>query len=136
MDLMEQVKQLFQRDRFVKLVGIELVELRKGYAKSQFTVADEHLNGKDFTQGGAVFTLGDFTMAAAANSHGKIALTATSGITFLKPSVLGDVLSAEAFELSCGRKMSHYRVDISNQRGELVAVFQGSCSRLEESIVA
>jgi len=131
---MEQVRQLFERDRFVKLIGIKLVELSKGYAKSYVKVANKHLNGKDFTQGGVLFTLADFTMAAAANSHGQIALTATSGITFLKPTVLGDELTAEAIELSNGQKISNYRVDIHNQKGQLIAVFQGSCSRLDEKI--
>jgi acyl-CoA thioesterase len=129
---MEQVRKLFQQDRFVKMIGVELVELREGYAKSVVTVVDDHLNGKDFTQGGVVFTLADYTMAAAANTHGQLALTATSGITYFKPSGLGDVLTAEAEELSCGRKMSHYRVDVRNQRNELIAVFQGSCSNISQ----
>ncbi len=131
---MNKIKKLFARDRFVKHNKIELIELNKGYAKCKFAVTEIHLNGKDITQGGAVFTLADYTMAAAANSYGKIALTVTSGITFLKPSFIGDELTAESFELSHGSKLSHYRVDIKNQNGILIAIFQGSCAILDETI--
>lgn len=131
---MEKVRALFARDRFVELIGVELKELKPGYARSQLVVTDKILNGKDLAQGGSIFTLGDFTMAAAANSHGQVALTVSSSITYLKPALLGSTLTAVAIELSNGRRMSHYRVDITNEKNELIAVFNGSCSKLDERI--
>lgn len=133
---MEKIRALFARDRFVELIGVELKELKPGYARSQLVVTDKILNGKDLAQGGSIFTLGDFTMAAAANSHGQVALTVSSSITYLKPALLGSTLTAVAIELSNGRRMAHYRVDITNEKNELIAVFNGSCSKLDERIGA
>lgn len=133
---MEKIRALFARDRFVELIGVELKELKPGYARSQLVVTDKILNGKDLAQGGSIFTLGDFTMAAAANSHGQVALTVSSSITYLKPALFGSTLTAVAIELSNGRRMAHYRVDITNEKNELIAVFNGSCSKLDERIGA
>ena len=72
---MEQIKQFFSdNDQLAKSLGTELLEVSPGYAKGRITIRKEHLNGVNITHGGTIFSLADFTFAAASNSHGTIAV--------------------------------------------------------------
>lgn len=127
-------QEFFKMDRFATEAGIELIEIKKGYGKAQLTVGPQHLNAGNTTQGGAIFTLADLALAAAANSHGTLALSLTSNITFLRGSGPGDTLTAEARERHIGRKTGHYQVDVTNQHGDLIATFEASVYRKENEL--
>ncbi len=122
------VRPFFQKDRFARLAGIDLVESRAGYARVKMTVTPEHLNGAGTVHGGAFFTLADFAFAVASNSHGTLAVAATAHIAFLA-AVTGGTLTAEAREVSLGRKLATYTVELRNDEGELVALFSGTAYR-------
>ena len=127
-------KEFFKMDRFATEAGIELIDIKKGYGKAQLIVGPQHLNAGNPTQGGAIFTLADLALAAAANSHGTLALSLTSNITFLRGSGPGDTLTAEARERYTGRRTGHYQVDVTNQHGELIATFEASVYRKENEL--
>lgn len=127
-------QEFFKNDRFATEAGIELIEIRKGYGKTQLIVGPQHLNAGNTTQGGAIFTLADLALAAAANSHGTLALSLTSNITFLRGSGPGDTLTAEARERYTGRKTGHYQVDVTNQHGDLIATFEASVYRKDTQL--
>lgn len=130
----EQVKAFFQADRFAANAGIELLEVREGYAKASLVITPEHLNAGGRTQGGALFTLADLTLAAAANSHGSLTFSLSSHITFLRASGTGDTLTAEARERYIGRTTGCYQIDITNQDGKLVATFESSVFRMGDKL--
>ncbi len=121
-------RPFFAQDRFARLAGITLVEMKPGYALVTMTVTPEHLNGAGTVHGGAFFTLADFAFAVASNSHGTLAVAATAHIAFLA-AVTGGKLTAEAREVSLGRKLATYSVELRNEPGELVALFSGTAYR-------
>lgn len=122
-------QEFFKNDRFATNAGIELVEIKEGYGKTRLVITEEHLNAGGTTQGGALFTLADLALAAAANSHGTLAVSLSANITFLRGSRPGDTLYAEARERYIGRSTGYYQIDITNQRGELIAAFESSVFR-------
>jgi len=85
-------QEFFKNDRFATNAGVELIEIKEGYSKARLVITAEHLNAGGRTQGGAIFTLADLALAAAANSHGTLAFSLSSNITFLRSSGPGDVL--------------------------------------------
>lgn len=119
-------KEFFKNDKFAAYAGVELLEISKGYSRAMMPVKAMHLNAGGTTQGGALFTLADLALAAAANSHGVLSLSLASNITFLKGSKEGDVLYAEARERHLGRSTAHYQIDITNQDEILVATFEAT----------
>lgn len=127
-------QEFFKKDRFADKAGVELVEIKEGYSKARLVVTEEHLNAGHRTQGGALFTLADLALAAAANSRGILAFSLSSGITFLRSSGPGDILYAEARERYVGRTTGHYQVNITNQRGELIATFESSVFRKGDAL--
>lgn len=123
---MESIKKHFsENDRFCSLNGIKLIEVEAGRAITRLTVEDRHLNGLDIIQGGAVFTLADLAFAAASNSHGNAAVGISTTMSHFKAARKGDVLTAEAREISRNHKLGTYLVDIKNSQDELIATFQG-----------
>lgn len=127
-------QEFFKNDRFADSVGIELTEVKEGYSKAQLKITDAHLNAGNRTQGGVLFTLADLALAAAANSHGTLAFSLSSNITFLRASTTGDTLYAEARERYTGRSTGYYQIDITNQRGELIATFESSVFRKSDPL--
>ena len=76
--------EFFKQDRFAVSSGIRLTEVKPGYAKAELTIAENHLNAGNVAQGGALFTLADLAMAAAANANGRLAFSIQSDIRFLQ----------------------------------------------------
>ena len=127
-------QEFFANDLFAKENGIVLMEVRKGYSRAKLEIKKEHLNAGNRTQGGAIFTLADLALAAAANSHGQLSFSLSSNITFLRASGAGDTLYAIATERYIGKTTGCYQVDIINQNDQLVATFQSSVFRMEQTV--
>ena len=127
-------QEFFKKDYFAEKVGVELLEIKEGYSKARLVITEEHLNAGHRTQGGAIFTLADLALAAAANSHGTLAFSLSSSITFLRGSGPGDILYAEARERYTGRTTGYYQIDITNQEGKLTATFESSVLRTEDKL--
>ncbi len=122
---MNALKDFFLKDRFAVLAGAELMEIREGYAKARMKVTEHHLNGGDVCQGGALFTLADLAFAAAVNSHLTLTFSTSSQITFIRPVASGYVY-AEAVEIVNHKRMPFAEVRITDEEGQLVAVFSSS----------
>jgi len=127
--------RFFKNDRFAERSNIELLSVAPGYARAKMILHPHHMNGYGTTQGGAVFTLADFAFAAASNSHGTVAVAINVSITFMKATKTG-TLWAEARELSRNFKLGSYTVEVKDDQGELVALFQGLAYRKSEKIPA
>jgi acyl-CoA thioesterase len=132
---MESLKRFFKNDQFAERANIELLSVSPGQARAKMTLHPYHLNGYGTVQGGAIFTLADFAFAAASNSHGNIAVAVNVSITFMKAGTAG-TLWAEAKEVSKNFKLGSYTVEVKDDQGELVALFQGLAYRKSEKIPA
>ena len=132
--LKKEFLNFFNGDMLAKHLGIELVEVNTGQAVSRMDIKNEHLNGIGTVHGGAIFTLADFTFAVAANSHGNITVAINASISFMKTVTKG-TLTAVAKEVSLNSKISSYTVNICDDDGELIAIFQGLAYRKHENIV-
>ena len=120
---MENIKELLKKDYFAAANGIELLEVRKGYARAKLVVEERHLNSGGVVQGGALFTLADFCFAAAVNSHGNLTLSIQSNIYYFSSETAGATLYAESRELNLHNKVCTYQIDITNEDGQLIASF-------------
>ena len=119
-ETLEKIKAFFAADRFAVENGIEIIEAAPGYARCRCEIRQGHLNAGGTVQGGMLFTLGDFTFAAAANAGGIATVTLDSAITFHRPAK-GNTLMATAREVTAGRTICHYQVDICDELGTKVA---------------
>jgi len=117
-------KEVIHNDRFAKYIGIRLVEVGKGYAVTELTLNENHLNGLDRIQGGVIFTLADYAFGAASNSHGITTVGINVNISYYK-SPTGKVIRAEAREISSQNKICGYQVNVLDEDGSLIANVNG-----------
>ncbi len=128
------LKEFFKKDRFAVMAGVELLEVRQGYAKARMLVTPEHLNGGGVCQGGALFTLADLACAAAFNSHLILTLGTSANITFVSNVSEGYVL-AEACEVVDHPKMPYAEVRLTDETGRLLAIFTSSGYRKKGAVI-
>lgn len=132
---MQELKKFFStEDKFARHAGIELVDVGPGWAKASMKIEPFHFNGARTVHGGAIFTLADFAFAVASNSHGTMAMGINTSVNFVK-AALGGTLYAEAQEQSKGPKLAAYSVIITDDAGDVVAIFQGMVYRKKEPII-
>jgi acyl-CoA thioesterase len=129
---MEMIRKLVNGDRFALSNGMELRDVEDGYARTSMKLEKRHLNGVGVAQGGAIFTLADLAFAACCNSHGTIAVAVNVSISFVKAADEG-MLFAEAREIAVSPKLSNCTVHVTNEAGELIAIFQGLAYRKKET---
>lgn len=111
-------------DYFRKLLGIEVNEIKDGYVRMSLKITQKHLNAVGFTHGGVLFALADCAFAEAVNFGEKKAVAIQVSINYLRPTLEGDVLTAEARTVSDGKTLALCSVAVKKDDKD-VALFSG-----------
>ncbi len=130
-----EVWRHLKNDKFAESLGIELLDLREGYAKCAMVVREDMVNAHNIAHGAAIFTLADFAFAAACNSYGQTALALEVKINFIEAVPVGANLIAEAKEEALSARIGLYHLGVTDARGKLVAVAQATAYRKKEWFV-
>ena len=115
-------------------MGMELLSCEPGRAVIRMAVQPLHLNGHQICHGGFIFTLADSTFAFACNSYNRNTVAAGASIEFLKPAHAGDVLTCEATEQVMSGRHGVYDMKVTNQRGEVIAMFRGKSAQIPGTV--
>ncbi|HZK04167.1 MAG TPA: PaaI family thioesterase [Bacteroidaceae bacterium] len=110
-------------DKFAASNGIQIIEIKKEYAKASMKVTSNHLNAGGICQGGALFTLADLVFAALVNMNKFLSVGINSTIYYHLAGKLGDTLIAEGHILLEHHKIPSAQVSIFNQNNEKLATF-------------
>jgi acyl-CoA thioesterase len=120
------VRQAFDADRYAAWQGFRLIRVTSETVVVEMTVRDHHLNFHGVLHGGALFSLADCAFSLASNAHGDTAMAIDTHLALTAPSRLGDTLAATAVEVTRGRTLATYRVDVVRNNGRTVALFTGT----------
>ncbi len=129
------VQHMLQHDAFSRWLGIELLAVHPGYSRIRMLLRHEMINGLGVVHGGVLFSFADSAFAFACNGYNNYSLALDTSINFLKTSKPGDLLTAETTELHNGRSTGLYQALITNQHGQQVALFKGTCFRTGKPLV-
>ena len=119
-------------DTFREILGIQVVEVKDGYAKLSLKITKNHTNALGAAHGGVIFSLADCAFAEACNFGENVAVAVQVNINFLKPAFEGDTLTAEAVRVSDGRTLGLYHITISKQ-DKKIAFFSGLAFKTSKS---
>ena len=122
----EILQTMLAKDSFSRWLGIVIDDFEIGYCKLHFKTREEMLNGFGTVHGGILFSVADSAFAFACNSRGNLSVALDANISFMRPCKVNDMLYVEAKEIHIGNKTGFYNVEISNQDGEIVAMFKGT----------
>jgi acyl-CoA thioesterase len=122
------LRELASRDAVAQYLGVELMALDTGYAMVRMEVQDRHRNLFGVVHGGVIFTLADIAFGLAGNVAGIPSVAIEATISYMK-SVRTGTLSAEAREYSSHDRIALYRVVVSGQNDEPIALLHGTAYR-------
>jgi uncharacterized domain 1 len=123
---LEQIRKHFKNDRFATGNGIVIDSVTEDCVICGMDLQENHLNGMDNVQGGAIFTLADFAFAVHCNlalvcgENVGATVAQSCSITFMK-STKGKRLTAKSLCISKGRSMSVYRISVEDDSGIPIA---------------
>jgi acyl-CoA thioesterase len=121
---------MFAADRASRGLGMRIVALGLGTARLEMTVRDDMLNGHAICHGGFITTLADSAFAFACNSGNQLTVAAGLTVDFLAPAHGGDLLTAEATEVSRAGRTGVYDMVVTNQHGARIALVRGRSAAL------
>jgi len=134
MDIIEHLREEFEKEKFASGMGIELVDLKPGYSQVKLEVDESHTNIFGYTHGGVVFSLLDAAFELACNSHGKVSVALSMNVNFTTPAKPGDTLKAEAEEANLTRSTGLYDIRVRNHEDQLIASCSALAYRLDKDI--
>ena len=120
MKTLEEVRNIFKEDRFAVTNGAVIEEIGDHTAVCSLVVTDSHRNAMGAVMGGVYFMLADFAFAVAANWQKLGCVSIHSDISFLSPAK-GQKLTARAVCIKDGRTTACYRVDVTDDLGNITA---------------
>ena len=126
---------LLQREGTGPAWGVSIDDAREGYALVRMTLRDDMLNGHRSAHGGMIFALADTAFAYACNSRNENTVAQNATISFLAPAQVGDVLIAEAREVSRSGRSGIYQVSVKSVAGAVIAEFTGLSRTIGGSVI-
>lgn len=127
---------MFERDHASRHLGMRLITVAPGRADMEMTVTEQMIQGHGSCHGGYIFTLADSSFAFACNTYDQATVGMAGSIDYIAPARLGDTLLASASEQSRSGRTGNYDVRISNQNGELIALFHGKSYTVRGTVIA
>lgn len=124
----ESVRSYFARDVFATQMGCHVVAADPNQVVCDLEITPGLLNANGTVMGGALFTLGDFTLGIAANLDGNPSVSLDVNIRFLSVAKGARLIATSRVERA-GRTAGFYSVDIEDDTGRLVAVLNATMSR-------
>ena len=120
MKTLEGVRKIFTGDRFATENGAVIEEIGDHSATCSLLITDSHRNAMGAVMGGTYFMLADFAFAVAANWEKMGCVSLRSDISFLG-AAKGEKLIAKAVCVKNGQTTACYRVDVTDEYGNLTA---------------
>ncbi len=116
---------MLKDDHATKSLGIRIEAVGPGTCTASMTVRQDMLNGHAICHGGLITTLADSAFAFACNAYNEVTVASGFDVNLLAAARLGDVLTAQALEVSKAGRTGVYDISVRNQRGEAIAAFRG-----------
>ncbi len=117
-------------DPYAASQGFELADVTDETVTVRMVVRTDQVNFLGGTHGGVLHSLADCAFSLASNAHEEDAVAIDTHLAITAPSDVGEELTAVAREVTLGRSLATYRVDVSRSDGRTVALFTGTVYRI------
>jgi len=121
-EISAELRDHIQRDPWAAALGIQYLDLRRGYARVSLRLRPDMVNFQGYPHGSVIFTLADVAFGAACNSHGEPAVALNVTIAFLAAVKPDATLIAEGREKKQGRRAGFYEIEVTTEDGVPVAL--------------
>ncbi len=114
-------KRIFEDDGFVKLAGVEIVEVDEKKAVVAANISAQHLNANGSVQGGMLYTVADFAFAVLGNYNHPMTVTQVGQISYVKAAFTNRIIATATERVRSGHN-TVCEVIITDDKGTVVCV--------------
>ena len=125
-DRTAKITESFDADPYAASQGMELGEITDSSVTVSMSIREDHVNFLGGTHGGVVFSLADCAFALASNAYPEEAVAIDTHLAITAPTDVCDTITAITAEVTRGRSLATYRVDITRDDGRTVGLFTGT----------
>lgn len=118
----ETLCRMIEENTYAKTIGLEMLELREGYAEGRIPVKEESKNPLGTMHGGCLYSLADIVSGTAATLRGNYVTTVSGELSYLRPAVDTEYVTAKAREIRFGKNLAVYRVDLVDDAGTVLDI--------------
>ncbi len=130
----QELKKIVTHNIYAEGLGIELLELRQGYARARMPYRLENANPYGSLHGGVLYSLADIICGLAACTYGQYSSTIGGTMHYVRPALNTRYVICEARELRQGRHVSVYQAELTNDEGLLLDMAEFSFYMLEQEV--
>lgn len=130
--MLEKAQRVFREVPYIRLLGMEIVELKSGAAVLRLKVRDELRQPQGLLHGGATASVIDTATAFAVSSvlsEGEKASTVDLTVHYLRPVSEG-AITCTAKIVRGGRRLLTVSADVVNVEGKLIATALSTYSKV------
>lgn len=122
-DYKQMEEMLMENNNFRKLIGVQIKDIREGYAVLSIPIHENLLQAGNMVHGGVLSVLIDSAIGSAIRTvleHDEFAVTAEMNINYFRPAIKGKIL-AEGKLVNKGKQLVVGVGDIKDEEGRLLA---------------
>lgn len=114
-------------DPFSNYLGLEVLAADGERVKVRGVVRPAYTNAAGMAHGGFLYTLADAAFALAVNNGNKEGPAVATHMEYFRPAHEGEALTADSIDVSVGKRLATYRVDVRRDSDEkLLASLTGT----------
>lgn len=116
----KKIVDLLKQNEYVKILGIEIVELSAGHCKGMMKVSESIKNPYGALHGGSLYSLADIVAGTAACSYGNYVVTVSGNMNFLMPAAGVEQVYCTADVVRQGGHLAVYDVRITDESDKVL----------------
>ena len=114
--------------------GIKVTSIKEGYAEGEIEIQEYHLNPRGTIHGGLLYvltdTIGGLATRTVNGMNAFVPATASSSISYLKPTIAIKKLIAKANVVKFGKRLSVVQIEVFDEKGEHLATSLSNYSNI------
>lgn len=128
-DVGGELDAVFRGGRLAGLLGLRLVDWAPGRATVELRPTPEVENIAGSVHGGVLYALADSALEVACNSYGRMCVALDVSVHHASAAPLGELVTAEAVEVSRSARIASYRITATGAGGEVRAWYLATAYR-------
>jgi acyl-CoA thioesterase len=128
-ELKARLDEIFRSGGLGGVLGFQLVDWGPGRAVVALTPTPAVANITGSVHGGVLYTLADSAFEVACNSYGRVCVALDVSVHHASAAPVGEIVTAEAVEVSRSARVASYRITASGPGGEVRAWYQATAYR-------
>lgn len=131
-NLLKEYEEVVEKNPFAAKIGIEFLDIRKGYVRIRVKKRVELENIYGDLHGGCLYTIADNMAGVAASTYGYYVTTVNGSIQYLKAGRNTEYIYCEAKVIKAGKTITVVYVEITDDKETLLNTAEFTYFNLRE----